>query len=395
MIDIEALDRSDPLADLRRQFLIPEDIIYFDGNSLGALHRNVPARIHHLLYEEWGKHLIHGWLDDGWMELPSRVGARIAPLIGARTHEVTVADSTSVNLFKVLHAALSTTSGRGIILTDTGNFPTDLYIIHSVAAAYPGVRVLTVPPDDILNALDEHPVALVCMTHVNYRTGAAFDLETLTRRAHERGARTVVDLSHSTGVFPLALHEWGVDFAVGCGYKFLNGGPGAPAFLFVHEQHHTPDLPVAIPGWIGHDDPFAFSLEYSPASGVRRFLAGTPYVLSMAALDAALAIYQNLDLQAVYDKVHQMVTAFAELVRQQCGETLACLTPLSYGAHGAQISLAHPRAELIIRDLAGRGIIADFRPPNILRFGLSPLYNRYADIAKAVAALAEILHKQS
>ncbi len=395
MIDIEALDRSDPLAELRQQFLLPEGILYFDGNSLGALHRNVPARMHHLLYEQWGNHLIQGWLKDGWMDLPSRVGARIAPLIGALPNEVTVADSTSVNLFKVLHAALSTTTAGGVILTDTGNFPTDLYIIHSVADTYPDVRVLTVPPADVFNALDEHPVAVVCLTHVNYRTGAAFDLETLTRRAHERGARVIVDLSHSTGVFPLALHDWGIDFAVGCGYKFLNGGPGAPAFLYVHERYHSHDLHVAIPGWIGHHEPFAFSLDYTPAEGVRRFLAGTPYVLSLAALDAALTVYQNLDLHAVYAKVHRMVTLFAELVKQHCHDAFTCLTPLDYGAHGSQISLAHPQAESIIQQLANQGIMADFRPPNVLRFGLSPLYNRYADIAKVVNALGDILNERS
>lgn len=385
------LDRTDPLQAVRNLFYLPENIRYFDGNSLGALPLSVIDRMNTFLKQEWGADLIRGWVEDRWMDLPERIGTQLAPLLGALPEEVTVADSTSVNLYKLLHTAFHLIEKPGVILTDEGNFPTDLYILERVCQRYPQFDLHIVPSSRIEDYLQREPVRLVCLSHVDYRTGEAYDLEASTRIAHDNGAIVLYDLSHSTGIFPLKLHQWQVDFAVGCGYKFLNGGPGAPSFIYVHRTIIESNPHVEIPGWMGHADPFAFDHRYQPSPGIRRFLAGTPYVIPLIVLEEALKVYESLDLKTIYKKVHQMVCLFADFVECFDDKELERLTPTTYGKHGAQMSLKYPRAERLIQQLAHRGIIADFRPPDIMRFGLSPLYNRYEDIAYLADHLAELL----
>ena len=295
--DAEALDRDDPLAAFRDRFLLPPGVRYFDGNSLGALARGVGERVAHVVAHEWGEGLIGSWTAAGWIELPRRIAVKLAPFLGVDAEEVAVADGTSVNLFKLLAAALAVRPGRDRVLALEGNFPSDLYVARA-AAAQNGAELVAVPPPDLAAAIDER-TAVVTLSHVDYKTGELFDLASLAAAAHARGALLLADVSHSVGAMPLALAEWDVDLAVGCGYKFLGGGPGAPAFLVVRRALHEA-LRSPLPGWLGHAEPFAFADDYRPAPGVDRFLCGTPPILSMAALDAALDAWDGVDLGAVH-----------------------------------------------------------------------------------------------
>jgi kynureninase len=382
-----ALDRSDPLAAFRDRFHLPAGVIYLDGNSLGALPRSVPPRLDEVVTTQWGEGLIRSWNTHDWIDLPARVGDRIAKLIGAGPGTVTVADSTSVNLFKVLSAALQLRGDRKTILGQKGDFPTDGYIAQGLAELLgQGHQVRLVAPEDLIAALDGD-VAVLMLTEVNYRTGARLDMPGLTAAAHAAGALTVWDLCHSAGALPVDLTAAEADFAVGCGYKYLNGGPGAPAFVYAAERHHA-DLRQPLTGWLGHAAPFSFAEAYRPAEGIARMRVGTPPILSMQALDAALDAFEGVDLRSVKAKADQLFDLF-------CGELadlgLGLATPADPTQRGTQVSLRHPEAYAVMQALIGRGVIGDFREPDILRFGLTPLYLRFEDVWQAAQILREII----
>ena len=388
-----ARDAEDRLAPLRDGFALPDGVIYLDGNSLGALPRNVAARVASAVEGEWGQGLIRSWNEAGWIDLPARVGARIAPLIGADPACVVAADSTTVNLFKTVSAALALRPDRRRIVTETRNFPTDNYIAEGVIRQCGGRHELVhaADADAVIASLDAD-TALLMLSHVNYRDGAVHDMAGLTRAAHNAGALVIWDLAHSAGVLPLDLAGCDVDFAVGCGYKFLNGGPGAPAFLYAAERHHG-GFAQPLSGWFGHADPFGFDPHYRPAGDITQYLCGTPPVISMVALEAALELWDKVDLRDVHAKSQALTDFFIELVEARCGgHGLTLVSPRDAARRGAQVSLSHPTAGYaIISALIADGVIGDFRAPDILRFGFAPLYTRFADVWHAVDRLAAIL----
>ena len=388
-----ARDAEDRLAPHRHAFALPDGVIYLDGNSLGALPRNVAARVASTLEGEWGQGLIRSWNEAGWIDLPARVGARIAPLIGADPACVIAADSTTVNLFKTVSAALALRPDRRRIVTETRNFPTDNYIAEGVIRQCGGRHELVhaADADAVIASLDAD-TALLMLSHVNYRDGAVHDMAGLTRAAHEAGALVIWDLAHSAGVLPLDLAGCDVDFAVGCGYKFLNGGPGAPAFLYAAARHHG-GFAQPLSGWFGHADPFGFDPHYRPARDITQYLCGTPPVISMVALEAALELWNKVDLRDVHAKSQALTDFFIELVEARCGgHGLTLVSPRNAARRGAQVSLSHPTAGYaIISALIADGVIGDFRAPDILRFGFAPLYTRFADVWHAVDRLAAIL----
>jgi len=387
LADIQLLDRNDPLAVFRDRFSLPEGVIYLDGNSLGALPRGVKARMDDVVSNQWGEGLIRSWNTHDWIDLPGRVGDRIARLVGAAPGTVTVADSTSVNLFKVLSAAVHLRSERRVILSEKGNFPTDAYIAAGLAELLgQGHELRLVEADELPEALDAD-VTVLMLTEVNYRTGARLDMASLTAAAHAAGALTVWDLCHSAGAIPVDLTAAGADFAVGCGYKYLNGGPGAPAFVYAAPRHHA-DLRQPLTGWLGHAVPFTFAEDYQPADGIARMRVGTPPILSMQALDAALDAFDGVDLGAVKAKADRLFDLFVGEVAD-LGLTLA--TPTDPARRGTQVSLRHPEAYAVVQALIARGVIGDFREPDIMRFGLTPLYLRYQDVWYAAQILCEII----
>lgn len=401
-----ALDAADPLAVHRQAFALPPGVIYLDGNSLGALPRATSARVREVVEREWGEGLIRSWNDSHWTEAPRRVGAKIARLIGARADEVICADSTSVNLFKVLATALAlvgarpqvSTRGRRVILSERGNFPTDLYIAQALVQRHGGAYELRlVEFDDVAQAIDP-TVAVVMLTHVNYRTGAMHDLQALTARARAAGALTIWDLSHSAGAVPVDLAAAGADFAVGCGYKYLNGGPGAPAFLYVAQRHlaAAADDRFAQPlaGWFGHRTPFTFDPDYAPAPSIDRYAVGTPPILGLAALDSGVDTVLAAGVDALRTKSVALSEAFIASVEADCGETVALVSPRAAAQRGSQVCLAHPHAYPVMQALIEQGVIGDFRAPDVLRFGFAPLYIRFVDAVDAAAALAEVLRSE-
>ena len=391
----EKLDRRDPLARFRERFVLPEDVIYLDGNSLGPLVKTVPERIRQVVEREWGEGLIRSWNAARWIDLPQRVGDKIAPLIGAEPGEVVAADSTSVNLFKLLSAALNLQRGRAVILSERDNFPTDLYVAQGVRDQLGGRHeIKLVDASEIRDAVDEQ-VAVVMLTHVNFRTGARHDMRAITAAAHAKGALVLWDLSHSAGAMPLALGAARADLAIGCGYKYLNGGPGAPAFLYVRRDLQDRIRPP-LAGWMGHREPFAFVPDYAPAEGILRNLCGTPPVLAMAALDAALDLWAEVDLAVLRAKSVALADLMIELVDQQGSELgLHLATSREAEQRGSQVSFAHPEGYAVMQALIARGVIGDYRAPDLIRFGLTPLYLRYVDVFDAVTILTEILrHRQ-
>lgn len=394
-LEAEELDRRDPLRRCREAFVLPDGVIYLDGNSLGPLPRSVVDRLDRVVTREWGGDLIRSWNVNHWIDLPFRVGARIAPLIGAAGHEVVAVDSTSVNLFKLLAAAMALRPDRRVILSEAGNFPTDLYIAEGLSAfADRGWELRPVPSGDIADSLDE-TVAVVMLTHIDYRSGRMHDMAALSRAARDAGALMLWDLSHSTGAVPVDLNGAGADFAVGCGYKYLNGGPGAPAFLFVAERWHEV-FRQPLTGWLGHAEPFAFEGGYRPASGVARAMCGTPPVLSLSALDAALDIWDTVDMAAVRAKSLQLSDLFMRLVEPFCARFgMALATPTAHALRGSQVSLRHPEGFAVMQALIAGGIIGDFREPDIVRFGFAPLYLRHVDIWDAAAGLLRILNDEA
>lgn len=393
--DLLALDAADPLAPAREQFTLPDGIIYLDGNSLGALPRTTPKRLAEAALSEWGRDLIRSWNAHGWIDLPRRIGDKIARVIGAGPGEVVVADSTSINLFKVLAAALNLNPGRRVILSERDNFPTDLYMAQGLTTLLGGRHELRlVDGDEIAGAIGED-TAVVMLTHVNYKSGAMHDMAAITSAAHARGALMLWDLAHSAGAVPVDLNGCGADFAVGCGYKYLNGGPGAPAFVWVNKKHQERFV-QPLSGWLGHASPFAFETDYRPAAGVARYVCGTPPVLSMIALECGVDMFQDLDLAALRRKSMALTDLFIRLVEQECdGFGLSLLSPRAAERRGSQVSLRHAEGYPIMQALIARGIIGDFRAPDILRFGFAPLYVRFADLWDAVAALRDILSSRA
>ncbi len=385
-------DAADPLAPYRDRFTLPEGVIYLDGNSLGALPKATPAAMARMIEQEWGEGLIRSWNSPdfggaGWFEMAARIGGKIAPLIGAAPHEVIACDSTSVNLFKLIAAALDMRPGRTVILSESGNFPTDLYMIAGLEQQGLAIRRLATR-DRLAAALDED-VALLMLTHVHYKTGALHDMAALTRAAHDAGALVLWDLSHSTGALPVDLNAAGADFAVGCGYKYLNGGPGAPAFAFVAERHHA-DLAQPLTGWFGHAAPFAFTDDYTPAPGIDQLQCGTPPVLGLAALEVGVDLIAAIGVGRLYAKSQALSEFFLESLMALAVD-IELVSPPQSTARGSQLSFRHPQAYAICQALIARGVIGDFRDPDVLRLGFAPAYLSFADIAAAARHLAEVL----
>lgn len=385
-----ALDAADPLRDFRDAFALREGLLYLDGNSLGALPRATAARLAQTVTGEWGEGLITSWVGADWVGAPRRIGDKIAGLLGARPGEVIVADSTSVNLFKALTAALSLRPERSVILSERGNFPTDLYMMQGIAAFGGGrVRAEAVDAEAVLDRLDDD-VAVLLLTQVHYKSGRMRDMADVTRRAHERGVLTVWDLSHSAGAVPVDLNGAGADFAVGCGYKFLNGGPGAPAFVYVAQRHQAAAVPV-LSGWFGHAAPFAFEDDYRPAAGIERFLCGTPPVLGLAALECGVDLMAQADMRAVRAKSVALGDLFMQAMDERCADLgFTLVSPRDARLRGSQVSYAHPHGYEIMQAAKARGLIGDFRAPDILRFGLTPLYLRHVDMIDAVEVIRDI-----
>jgi kynureninase len=375
--EARALDDADPLRSFRAQFDLPDGIIYLDGNSLGALPRATPGALADTARRQWGERLIRHW-NEGWIEAPRRVGGKIARLIGAQADEVIVADSTSVNLFKVIVAALRRDPNRTVVVSETGNFPTDLHIAEGAVGCVPGASLRAVPRDSIGDALGDD-TALLLLTHVHYKTADRFDMAGWTRRAHDAGALALWDLSHSAGAVAVDLNDAGADLAVGCGYKYLNGGPGAPAFVFVRRELQGA-LTNPLSGWMGHAAPFAFEDGYRPAPGMTRWLTGTPPILGLAALEAGVDLWLDADRDALFDAM----LGIGDLLG------LECVSPRNPARRGSHISFRHPEAYALCQALIARGVIGDFRDPDILRFGLAPLYLGFEDVWRAGELLREI-----
>ena len=411
--DCRALDAADSLRGLRDHFSLPEGVIYLDGNSLGVLPKTAAARVAEVITQEWGQNLIGSWNSAGWIHLPQRLGDKIAPLVGAKAGELVATDSTSVNLYKVLSAALKIAAkdapDKKVVLSERSNFPTDLYIAQGLCRER-GYQLKLVDADEISATLNGE-VALLMLTHVNYRSGAMHDMAALTAAAHAAGCLTVWDLAHSAGAVPVDLHAAQADFAVGCGYKYLNGGPGAPAFVWVHPQH-ADRFEQPLSGWWGHAAPFSFSPDYQPAPGITRYLCGTQPILSLAALECGLDVFSAAQalggMQALRAKSLALTDLFIALVGQCCADHgLGLVTPRDHARRGSQVCLSRSDgAYAIIQALIARGVIGDFRAgsgadsqsgagdqaqPDILRFGLTPLYLGFEEVWQAVAHLQQVL----
>jgi kynureninase len=386
-----ALDAQDPLAALRDAFALPAGMIYLDGNSLGALPRATAARVAESIEKQWGQDLITSWNKHGWIDLPRRIGDKIARLIGAGPGEIVVADSTSINLFKVLAAALRLNPGRRVILSERENFPTDLYMAQGLIGLLEQGHALRLVEADTLPGTIDAATAAVMLTHVNYRTGAMHDMAAITAAAHAAGALMLWDLAHSAGAVPVDLAAAAADFAVGCGYKYLNGGPGAPAFVWVAKRHQERFV-QPLSGWLGHAEPFAFAGDYRPAPGIGRYVCGTPPVLSMVALEVGIDLMLGVEPAALRRKSVALTELFVAAIEQEAaGSDLSLLSPREPARRGSQVSFRHAAGYPVMQALIARGVIGDFRAPDILRFGFAPLYTRFVDAWDAAAALADIL----
>ena len=384
-------DAHEALATIRAGFCLSPERVYLDGNSLGALHNIVRRRVDTVVNEQWGKDLIAGWNDHDWINQPSTVGNRIGQLVGADPGEVLCCDNLSINLFKCLTAALELNAPRTRIITEAGHFPTDNYMAEGVAQLLGPERCqVEAVPVEALSTLDFSDVAALSLSHVNFRSGTLRDLPGITARAQAAGALVIWDLAHSAGVLETALNRHNVDLAVGCTYKFLNGGPGSPGFLYIAKRHQRASNPL--PGWMGHADRFAFEPSYRPAPGISRFLTGTQSVIAMAAAEAALSIFDSTDI-ATLRQQSLMLTQYLmdELANHPVTRDSQCLTPYPAHERGSQVSLRLDEGFPVSQALIDRGVIVDFREPDIIRFGIAPLYNQRSDIDLAVATLADIL----
>lgn len=389
--DFEKLDREDPLAPFRKEFHIPQGVIYMDGNSLGAMPRAVLKRVGEVTEREWGGNLIKSWNTADWFNAPGRIGDKIAPIIGADKGEVVATDSTSINLFKAVSAALRINSDRGVIVMEGSNFPTDNYIVQGLVE-FLGRRhqIRFVEKDGLLDAIDDS-VAVVSLTDVHYKTGHRLDMHVITARAHQHGALTVWDLCHSAGALPLDLNGANADFAVGCGYKYLNGGPGAPGFIFVAKRHQN-HVKQPLTGWWSHRAPFDFTRDYEIGAGISRMLCGTQPIISLSALEVGVDLMARADILKIRQKSKKMGDLFMGAVEQKCaGYGFGIASPRNADDRGSQVSLTHANGYAIMQALIERGVIGDFRAPEILRFGFTPLYLRYVDVWDAVEILADIM----
>jgi kynureninase len=382
-------DVRDPLADVRGKFVIPDGLVYLDGNSLGALPVATARAVAAAVEQQWGQGLIRSWTGGGWIEAPRRVGAKIARLIGADENEVVIAESTSICLFKLVCAALAMQPGRSVVLTEQENFHTDLYIAAS-AAELNGATLRVVPRARLLDSLGAD-VALTLITHVDYRTGFMHDMRAVSHAVHAAGAMAVWDLSHSAGAVPLRIDDDGADMATGCGYKYLNGGPGAPAFLHVRSRLHD-QLRNPVPGWLGHAEPFAFESGYRPARGITSMLSGTPPTLELTALEAGVDLWLEQDMAAARQKSTALVELFIALVEQRCaGMGFDLVSPRDPQRRGSQASFRHTDGYGVVRALIERDVIGDFRAPDVCRFGFAPLYIRFVDVWDAVERLRDVI----
>ncbi len=392
--DAIALDRKDPFAKKRKEFSIPKGMIYLDGNSLGVLPKAAGPRVKHAVEVEWGRDLITSWNKNGWWNLPRKVGDKIAKVIGAVPGSVIVADTISVNLFKVLSAAVQKRHERKIILSDSGNFPSDLYVAQGLTQFMnDGHELKVVSPEQVMDAITED-VGVVMITEVDYRSARRHDMKAITARAHQKGAMVIWDLAHSAGAVPVDLMGCDADFAIGCTYKYLNGGPGAPAFVFVHPRLQKDVMPALV-GWWGHATPFAFAPEFAPADGITCFQVGTQPMLNMVALDAAMDAYNSVDMNKLHTKAKKQCQMFAELAEVRCGKFgISVFGEQNWDGRGSHVCLAHDEAYAVMQALISRKVVGDFRAPNLMRFGFTPLYVSYADVYDAVEHLHEVLSKK-
>lgn len=397
-----SLDQEDALAALRDEFNLPDNMIYLDGNSLGAQPKAALSRAQQVISQEWGQDLITSWNKAGWFDLPSRLGNLLAPLIGAGQDEVVVTDTTSINLFKAIAAALHQQANRPehthrkIIITERSNFPTDIYMAQGLTRWLDrGYQLhLIDSPDELADALN-HNTALLMLTHVNYRTGYMHDMQAVTTLAHQHGALVCWDLAHSAGAVPVALNQANADYAVGCCYKYLNGGPGAPAFIWVPQRHQA-HFEHPLTGWWGHAAPFAMQPNFVAGDGIRRALCGTQAIVSQAMIESGLTIFAQTNMEAMRRKSLALTDLFIQLVESRCSaHALELVTPRDHHARGSQVSLRHEHAYAIIQALIERGVVGDYREPGIMRFGFTPLYTRFVDVWDAVEILRDILDQKS
>ena len=393
---VEAMDEADPLRVFRSRFALPAGVIYLDGNSLGAASHEVFAEVRQAAMEEWGNGLIRSWNSAGWFHLPLELGDRIGRLIGAAEGQTIVTDSTSINIYKTLHAALAIRPGRNVIVAEGDSFPTDLYMAEGVASTRPGLKLRLEGRDagTIEELIDEN-VAVVLINHVNYKSGELRDMAALTKRIQAAGALVIWDLCHSAGALPVDLDGAGADFAVGCTYKYLNGGPGAPAFIYAAKRHHA-SIVQPLSGWWSHARPFAFEQSFDGDAGIKRFLCGTQPILSLRALKGALSIWDEVDMNALRQKSVALTDLFIRLVEAKCGQYGVELETTRDGEkRGSQVSFIHGNAYEVMQALIERGVIGDFRAPSTLRFGFTPLYVGYRDVWRAVTVLEDILSSGS
>ncbi len=387
----ERLDRDDPLAGMRDLFVLPEGVVYLDGNSLGAMPKAVAAEIKAAVDEEWAGDLIGAWTKAGWWRLPETLGDLAGAIVGAAPGQTVVSDGTSINLHKALWAALDARPGRHVIVAEAQSFPADLYIAEALSAAREAVELRYLADGEPLETALAGDVAAVLLSHADYRTGTLRDMGPETAMVHDAGALAVWDLCHSAGVVPVALDACEVDFAVGCTYKYLNGGPGAPAFIYVAERLHEA-VRQPLSGWWAHAAPFAFERGFRADAGIRKFLCGTQPVLSLRALKPALELYAAVDLAAVRQKSMALTQLFIDQVEARCaGHGLELLSPRDADRRGSQVAFTHPDGFAIVQALIARGVVGDFRAPDVMRFGLAPLYLRYRDMVDAAAALEDVL----
>ena len=394
--EIRELDQSDPLSTKRDEFLVPADIIYLNGNSLGPLTKNSQQRAQEVVHKQWGQDLIASWNTHAWIDLPFTAGEKIATLIGAAQQQLVCCDSVSINLLKVLASCMQMQPTRNIILSQKENFPTDLYVAQGLETLLGPTRckLRTVAAPELDQALDEE-VAVLFLSQVNFRNGDKHDIERLTSLAKARGILVVWDLSHSVGVLPLKMDEWEVDFAVGCGYKYLNGGPGAPAFIYANKKHHAA-IRQPIQGWMGHREPFTFDPDYTNAAGVAQFLTGTPPILSLAVLDSALDVFEDITITDINRKANALAELFLDLVTND--KDLHCLaleSKADSALRGTQLAFSHADAYAISRALNKARVVVDFRSPDIIRFGFSPLFLRFEDIWRATQIIKEIVKEKT
>ncbi len=385
------LDSIDPLAFARARFELP-DGIYLDGNSLGALPVATAERLRNVTERQWGADLIASWNAHGWIDWPTRIAAKLAPIVGARPNELLIADSTSVCLFKLLAAAVKARPGRKRILTQQRNFPTDLYVAQGLADLL-GLELMAVSAEEVMGAIDEN-TAVVTLTHVDYRSAAFHHMTAVNSAAHSAGALTVWDLSHSAGAIELDLDGTNCDLAVGCGYKYLNGGPGAPAFVYVAERLQG-ELRSPLQGWMGHAEPFAFDDDYRPSSGIQKFLTGTPSIIALAALEAGLDTFDGIAMRDVEAKARALSHSFVDEVEARCGDAVRLESPRDSAQRGSHVVFAHPQGYAVVQALIDRAVIGDFRAPDLMRFGFTPLYTRFEDAWLAAEILSDILSSRA